>query len=148
MERLSSALGQNITCITMSNGEMESMSNGKTKTIKHVQLGININRKTRSRPILDFFNRLCHSISYDEVNNVKWISKIRAIDRLYRAISCLNCSSHLSTTTTTIQKHFLMNLSMQVKLKKQKSWFHYIWISSEEEILQINLEERCTLHFA
>ena len=71
MERLSSALGQNITCITMSNGEMESMSNGKTKTIKHVQLGININRKTRSRPMLDFFNRLCHSISYDEVNNVK-----------------------------------------------------------------------------
>ena len=51
----------------MSNGEMESMSNGKTKTIKHVQLGININRKTRSRPMLDFFNRLCHSISYDEV---------------------------------------------------------------------------------
>ena len=67
MERLSSALGQNITCITMSNGEMESTSNGKTKTIKHVQLGININRKTRSRPMLDFFSRHCHSISYDEV---------------------------------------------------------------------------------
>ena len=71
MERLSSALGQNITCITMSNGKMESMSNGKTKTIKHVQLGINIKRKTRSRPMWDFLNRLCHSVSYDEVNNVK-----------------------------------------------------------------------------
>ena len=70
--------GETVQCVgakyylcSMSKGKMESMSNGKTKTIKHVQFGINTKRKTRSRPMFDFFNRLCHSISYDEVNNVK-----------------------------------------------------------------------------
>ena len=47
------------------------MRNGKTKTIKHIHLGITTKRKTGSRLILDFLNCLGHSISYDEVNNVE-----------------------------------------------------------------------------
>ena len=47
------------------------MSNGKTKTIKHVQLSITTKRKTGSRLMLDSLNCFGHSISYDEVNNVE-----------------------------------------------------------------------------
>ena len=62
VERLSNSLGQDI---------IYNMSNGKIKIIKHVQLGITTMRKTRSRLMLASLNRLGHSISYDEVNNVK-----------------------------------------------------------------------------
>ena len=61
VERLPYSLGQ----------DTYNMSNRKTKTIKHVQLGITAKRKTRSRLMLDSLNRLGHSISYDEVNNVE-----------------------------------------------------------------------------
>ena len=63
VERLSKTLlGQDV---------IYNMSNGKTKTIKHVQLGITTNCKTGSRLMLDSLNRLDHSISYDKVNNVE-----------------------------------------------------------------------------
>ena len=61
VERLSYSLGQ----------DPYNMSNRKTKTIKHVQLGITTKRKTRSRLMLDSLNCLGHSVSYDEVNNVE-----------------------------------------------------------------------------
>ena len=62
VERLSNLLGQDI---------IYNMSNGKIETIKHVQLGITTKRKTGSRVMLDSRNRLGHSISYYEVNNVE-----------------------------------------------------------------------------
>ena len=62
VERLSNSLGQII---------IYNKSTGKTKTIKHIQLGITTKRKTGSRLVLDSVNCLCHSISYDEVNNVE-----------------------------------------------------------------------------
>ena len=62
VERLSSLLGQDI---------IYNMSIGKIKTIKQVQLSITTKRTTGSRVMLHSLNRLGHSISYDEVNNVK-----------------------------------------------------------------------------
>ena len=62
MKRLPNWLGQDI---------IYNRRNGKTKTIKHIHLGITTKRKTGSRFILDFLNCLGHSISYDEVNNVE-----------------------------------------------------------------------------
>ena len=62
VERLSYSLGQDI---------IYNMSNGKIKTIKHVQLGITTKKKTGSGLMLDSLNRLGHSISYDEVSNAE-----------------------------------------------------------------------------
>ena len=62
LERMSNSLRQDI---------IYNMSNGKTKTIKHFQLGTTTNRKTGCRLVLDSLNCLGHSIFYDEVNNVE-----------------------------------------------------------------------------
>ena len=62
VERLSYSLGQDI---------IYNMSNGKIKTIKHVQLGITTKKKTGSGLMLDSLNRLGYSISYDEVSNAE-----------------------------------------------------------------------------
>ena len=62
VERVSNSLGQDI---------IYNMSNGKIKTIKHVQLGIATKRKIGSRLMLDSLNQLGYSISYGEVNNVE-----------------------------------------------------------------------------
>ena len=62
VERLSSLLGQDT---------IYNMSNGKIKTIKHIQLCITTKRKTGFRLMLDSLNRLGHLFSYDEVNNVE-----------------------------------------------------------------------------
>ena len=72
-----------------------NMSNGKTKAIKQVQLGITTKRKTGSRLMLDSLNCLGHPISYDEtikskVRLLNRMSKIRVIDRLYGTMSSLH----------------------------------------------------------
>ena len=43
---------------------------GKIKTVKHVQLGLFTKRQTGSK-VLDCLNRLGHSISYHEINNIE-----------------------------------------------------------------------------
>ena len=48
-----------------------SSTRGKSKTVKHVQLGIITKRKTGSKFLINCLNRLGHSISYDEVNNIE-----------------------------------------------------------------------------
>ena len=62
VERLSNLLGQDINY---------DMSNGKIKTIKHIQLCITTKRKTGFRLMLESLNRLGQLFSYDEVNNVE-----------------------------------------------------------------------------
>ena len=62
VERLFNLLGQDITY---------NMSNGKTKTNKHIQYAVFTKRKIGSRFMLDSLNYLGHSISYDEVNNIE-----------------------------------------------------------------------------
>ena len=82
VERMSNSLGEDI---------IYNMSNGKTKTIKHVQLDITTKRKTGSRLILDSLNYLGHSVSYDEVNNVETsfaeLNVKNQSNRLYRTMS-------------------------------------------------------------
>ena len=45
-----------------------SVSNGKLRTKKHVLLSFCVKRKTGSKDVLKWLNRLGHGISYDEVN--------------------------------------------------------------------------------
>ena len=44
---------------------------GEKKTLKHIQLGIALKRKTGSRKIIQWLNRFGHSLSYKEVNVVE-----------------------------------------------------------------------------
>ena len=63
------------------------MRNEKTKTITHVHLGITTKRKTGSRLILDFLNCLGHSISNDEVDNVKTsFAKLNVKNQINRSV--------------------------------------------------------------
>lgn len=62
VDRLVKSIGQDI---------IYNSTRGKTKTIKHVQVGLFTKRKTGSRLIIDCLNRLGHSMSYDEVNLVE-----------------------------------------------------------------------------
>ena len=62
VNRLIKSIGQDI---------IYSSTHGKIKTIKHVQLGILTKRKTGSKFLINSLNRLGHSISYDEINNVE-----------------------------------------------------------------------------
>ena len=126
VERLSSSLGQDI---------IYNMSNGKTKAIKQVQLGITTKRKTGSRLMLDSLNCLGHPISYDEtikskVRLLNRMSKIRVIDRLYGTMSSLHRVILFTTPVTIIQRYFLVHpytsqieslSSFQAKLKNQNS---------------------------
>ena len=62
VEHLCKSVGQDI---------VYNQSKGKLKTVKHVQLGIVTKRRTGLRFLFDVLNRMGHSISYDEVNNVE-----------------------------------------------------------------------------
>ena len=44
---------------------------GEKKTLKHIQLGISIKHKTGSRNVIEWLNRLGHSLSYKEVNVIE-----------------------------------------------------------------------------
>ena len=44
---------------------------GKIKSVKHVQLGLFTKRLTGSKVLIDCLNRLGHSISYHEINNIE-----------------------------------------------------------------------------
>lgn len=59
INRLVNSLGQDIVFCC---------SNGRIKTVKHLQLGIFTKRKTGSKQMIECLNKLGHSISYYEVN--------------------------------------------------------------------------------
>ena len=61
IKRLVKSLGQDI---------IYNVTRGKLKTAKHTQLGVFVKRKTGSRLLIDFLNRLGHTISYHEVNSL------------------------------------------------------------------------------
>ena len=46
-------------------------TNGESKTVKHAELGLCTKRKTGSRKLITWLNRLGHSISYHDVNLVE-----------------------------------------------------------------------------
>ena len=46
-------------------------TNGESRTAKHVELGLCTKRKTGSRKLITWLNRLGHSISYHDVNLVE-----------------------------------------------------------------------------
>ena len=60
--RLIKSIGQDI---------IYNCSSGRIKIVKHIQLGIVTKRKTGSKLLLNCLNRLGHSISYDDVNNIE-----------------------------------------------------------------------------
>ena len=62
VKRLVKSLGQDI---------IYNVTRGKLKTAKHSQLGVFVKRKTGSRLLIDFLNRLGHTISYHEVNSLE-----------------------------------------------------------------------------
>ena len=126
VERLSNSLGLDIY----------NLSNGKTKTIKHIQLGITTKRKTGSRLKLDSLNCLGHSVFYDEVNNVETsFAELKVKNESNRLFVPKNVQPSLFVTficenCEIIQKPFLVHLSLsqmaslssfQAKLKKQNS---------------------------
>lgn len=75
--RLINSIGQDI---------IYNSSSGRIKTIKHVQLGIFTKRKTGSKLLLNCLNRLGHSISYDEVNNVETsFAEVQASNKNHRS---------------------------------------------------------------
>ena len=47
-----------------------SLLRGRKRTKKHVALALCLKRKTGSKDILTWLNRLGHCISYDEVNRI------------------------------------------------------------------------------
>ena len=53
--------------------------NGRYRCSKHAVLGLCLKRKTGSRAILEWFNRLGHSTSYDEVNYLETSLAVEAI---------------------------------------------------------------------
>ena len=62
VDRLVKSIGQDI---------IYNNSRGKVKTLKHTQLGLILKRKTGSKQIINYVNRLGHCISYDEVNMIE-----------------------------------------------------------------------------
>ena len=58
LKRLVKSIGQDI---------LFNATNGRTKTVKHVQLGMFLRRKTGSKEIVTCLNRLGHSLNYDEL---------------------------------------------------------------------------------
>ena len=77
VERLSKSIGQDI---------IYNQSNGKIKTVKHVQLGIITKKRTGSRFLIDSLNRLGHSISYDEVSNIEtYFAELQANNQSHRS---------------------------------------------------------------
>ena len=61
VKRLVKSLDQDIIYVTR----------GKLKTAKHTQPGVFVKRKTGSRLLIDYLNRLGHTISYHEVNSLE-----------------------------------------------------------------------------
>ena len=61
VKRLVISLDQDIIYVTR----------GKLKTAKHTQPGVFVKRKTGSRLLIDYLNRLGHTISYHEVNSLE-----------------------------------------------------------------------------
>ena len=126
VDRLSNSLGLDIY----------NLSNGKTKTIKHIQLDITTQRKTGSRLMLDSLNCLGHSVFHDEVNNVGTLFvELKVKNQSNRLFVPNNVQPSLFITfiyenCEIIQKSFLVHLSMsqmaslsssQAKPKKQNS---------------------------
>lgn len=60
--RLINSIGQDL---------IYAATGGEKKTLKHIQLGVSIKRKTGSRNVIEWLNRLGHSISYKEVNVIE-----------------------------------------------------------------------------
>lgn len=67
-----------------------TISNGKTRTKKHVLLSFAIKRKTGSKDVIKWVNRFGHGISYDEVNVLETFLAEKAI---YNQITRRFCPS-------------------------------------------------------
>ena len=69
----SSAASPRVTRLIKSIGQhiVYNSSNGRIKTIKHVQLSLITKRKTGSKFLVNCLNRLGHCISDDQVNNIE-----------------------------------------------------------------------------
>ena len=65
-------------------------TNGKSKTVKHVQLGLCTKRKTGYRKLITWPNRLGHSISYHDVNLVETHIAEEQIANVTTAVYVLN----------------------------------------------------------
>ena len=61
LKRLVKSLGQDV---------IYHVTRGKLKTVKLTQLGVFMKRKTGSRLLIGYLNRLRHTISYHEVNSL------------------------------------------------------------------------------
>ena len=57
-------------------------TNGAFKTVKHTQLGMILKRKTGSKELITYFNRLGHCISYSEVSRLEtFIAETESLNR-------------------------------------------------------------------
>ena len=63
-----------------------NLTKGKQKTVKHVQLGIVTKRKTGSKFMINSLNRISHSISDDEVNNIEtFLAEVEASEQSHQS---------------------------------------------------------------
>ena len=56
---------------SFANDIVYNTSRGQIKTIKHVKVALRVKRKTGSKKVIEWPNRLGHFISYAEVNAVE-----------------------------------------------------------------------------
>ena len=125
INRLVTSLAQDI---------MYGVSRGRIKTVKHMQLGVFVKRKTGSKQAITALNRLGHSISYDEVNSLETayaerqaqtiLSRAYVPSRVQPSVFVTfvydNCD-HNPETLSGVSMHCTNGIIVQVKSARQDS---------------------------